>query len=355
MVRYSAPSPGGRSPGWRAPRAPAPSRLARAARVLVYAATVAAGVGWVLVRLSSDANAFGMLVAFSPRWWCVVPWAILLPLALVAGRRTVVVALGGAALTVFGIAHFEVPRWPRPTAPRALRLVTYNTDFSLGLAFRLRDDVETWQADVILLHDCKTIVRDSLRAIFPGAVAHGRFCFASRWPLVDVTDAVDLARAGDPRIARYRDAVRFRVQTPQGVLPVYSVHLPSPRQALAAARWPDPPVMRSLLRRSLAERGGASAAVSSAVRRTEAAFIVAGDFNLPYGSRLLTRDWGDLTNAFASAGTGFGHTMQAGIFPVRIDHVLLSPTLVPTAARVLSGYPSEHQPVLVDIARRAPD
>jgi vancomycin resistance protein VanJ len=300
----------------------------------------------------ADASPAGMLLAFGPRWWSVLPWALLLPASFAAGRRTVAVALAGTVITALGVAHVELPARGPTGAARDIRLVTYNTDISASLADRLRQDIAAWDADIIVLQDCKTIVADSLRAIVRGAVMHGRFCFASRWPLVRLTDFAELSRTGDPRLAPYRDGVRFLVRTPYGELPVYSLHLPSPRHALAAARWLEPRALVPRLRESLRERGHASAAVSSVVPRTAGAFIVAGDFNLPYGSAILRRDWGDLTNAFAHAGTGFGHTMQAGIFPVRIDHVLVPSSLVPVGARVLSGYPSEHQPVVVDLSWR---
>jgi len=193
------------------------------------------------------------------------------------------------------------------------------------------------------------VVADSLRAIFGVAAVKDRFCIASRWPMLSLDDAASLAMPPDPRLRPDHFAVRVRVRTPFGVIPVYSVHLPSPRDALGAARWPDPANLMPKLRTSLAQRDSASAAVSSIVSRKDKRFIVAGDFNMPYGSVLLQRDWGDLTNAFAHSGFGFGHTMQAGIFPVRIDHLFVPEALEPSSARVLSGYPSEHQPVVVDL------
>ena len=60
----------------------------------------------------------------------------------------------------------------------------------------------------------------------------------------------------------------------------------------------------------------------------------------------------DLTNAFAEVGVGFGYTMFAGHYAVRIDHVMVPKTLVVERVELLRGYPSEHQPVVVDIGRR---
>jgi endonuclease/exonuclease/phosphatase (EEP) superfamily protein YafD len=331
-------------------------RPVRLLQCLVSLATALAVGGWLVMALRNDTDPVGMLLGFAPRWWAVLPWVVLLPLAFRAGRRTVLVAMVGLLVCLFGVGQFELPApwrllaggWNRRGD---IRVVTYNTDLSEPLAERLRADLIAWDADIILLQDCPTIVADSLRAVYPRAVALSGFCVASRWPVLGARAAASLAPA-DARLWRGPFAVRARVQTPFGVLPVYSVHLPSPRQALSAARWPRPRELQPLLDRSIAERGDASAAVSGVVPRQASRFVVAGDFNLPYGSAILGRDWGDLINAFARAGFGFGYTMQAGIFPVRIDHVLVSETLEPRQARVLSGYPSEHQPVVVDLEWR---
>lgn len=328
--------------------------LRRLSAITIHAATLTAVVVWALLAASNDANPVGMLLGFAPRWWATLPWLVLVPVALRLGKGTTVVALVGALITLVGVAQFT---WPSrlaalPVGAPArgdIRVVTYNTDVSAALADRLRRAVQAWDADIILLQDCKTVVADSLRAIFGVAAVLDRFCVASRWPMLGFDDAASLATPPDPRLPPSLFAVRVRVKTPYGTIPVYSVHLPSPREALGAARWPDPANLLPKLRRSLAERGDASAAVSAIVSRKDPRFIVAGDFNLPYGSALLQRDWGDLTNAFAHTGFGFGHTMQAGIFPVRIDHLFVPEQLEPVGARVLSGYPSEHQPLVVDL------
>jgi endonuclease/exonuclease/phosphatase (EEP) superfamily protein YafD len=77
---------------------------------------------------------------------------------------------------------------------------------------------------------------------------------------------------------------------------------------------------------------------------------VAGDFNLPPESHVLRRDWGDLRNAFSDAGWGFGYTMFSGPFAVRIDHILHTADLRAVRARVERGFPSEHQPLIADLA-----
>jgi vancomycin resistance protein VanJ len=322
-----------------------PGQVTRLVRAAVWLASAVSVIGWLLVASVNDASPFGMLLGFAPRWWVVFPWLLLLPLGALAGAPTALVAVGGTLAAVFGIARFELPGGTRGAPPRALRIVTYNTDFSLPLTMRLHTDLRRWDADIVLLQDCKFALAQTLRLAVPEAGSLGPYCFASRWPIVEAVPLTPSESSGTTP-----SAIRLRIRTPKGELLVYAVHLPSPRHALGAARWPQPGELVPRLRASLEERGRASAFVSSVVARRDRHFIVAGDFNLPYGSAILRRDWSDLTNAFAAVGVGFGHTMQAGIFPVRIDHVLVPSTLRPVAATVLSGYPSEHQPVVVDLA-----
>lgn len=302
------------------------------------------------LRAASDASPAGMLLAFGPRWWLVFPWLLLAPLAMIGGLWTALAAVFGTAVTLLGIADFELPPWGAPhTARPAFRLVTYNTDRSALLAAELRVDLTAWDADIVLLQDCKTIVADSLRAIAPrGLSITAEFCLASRFPLVGVDSIVSRVRAGTAVVGRFGNIVRYRLQIPGGELPVYSVHLESPRSALWAARQLD----FARLQTSLIVRAADSEHATKFVARNDSAYVVAGDFNLPYGSAILRRDWGDLINAFAARGTGFGHTMWSGRYAVRIDHALTPPTLVPTAVRVERGHPSEHQPLIVDYGWR---
>lgn len=334
------------------PRPPQAWRASRIPRLLVWAAAGMTLLLALVLRFDADGSPFGMLLAFAPRAWILAPWVLLLPASLFLGVATVGVAVLGAGMAFFMVAGFEVPSWPAPAvANRALRIVTYNTDRSAEVALRLRQDMALWGADVVLLQDCKTVTADSLRAIAPtGLHVSPQFCLASRYPLQRVDTLKTTVRTGTATVGRYGNVLRYDIAFPWGVLPVYNVHLESPRTALGAARQR---MDLSHLTTSLVVRASDSQRASRFIRRSDSAYVVAGDFNLPFESVILRRDWGDLTNAFAAVGWGFGYTMRAGFYRVRIDHVLTPPTLVPVAAQVLSGYPSEHQPVVVDLAWRA--
>jgi endonuclease/exonuclease/phosphatase (EEP) superfamily protein YafD len=339
-------------------------RIAIAVRILVVSYALLTALASGLLLTTADEGPLGMLLVFAPRWWLLWPWALLLPLAFLAGWRTVVTAALGALVTLFGAAQFELPaRAPASASSRALRVVTYNTDLREAVAERIRSDLQQWDADVVLLQDCKTIAADSLRAVAATSLTRltvhvqGRHCLVSKWPVRGMADVSQLVAPRSPQHTALRwgdSGVRFQLNTFMGDLVVYAVHLPSPRDALSTVRWlqtTDRHRISEALQRSITARANASAAIASLVQQETGPVIVAGDFNLPYGSAILRRDWSQYTNAFGRAGTGLGYTMQAGVFPVRIDHVLSSPGLVPVEARVLRGYPSEHQPLVVGLVR----
>lgn len=333
------------------PEGTSPSRAFRWPRYVIWLATGITILLAVVFQFDADNSRLGMLLAFAPRSWILIPWALLLTAALLLGVPTLLTAIVGASVAAIFVSGFELPRWRTPdVSGRALRIVTYNTDRSALLATTLRRDLAEWGADVVLLQDCKTIVADSLRVRAPVSLhITPEFCFASRYPLRRVDTLHTAVRTGTGTVGRFGNVLRYEVELPTGaLLPIYSLHLESPRNALWAARNLD----FSQLTTSMMVRGADSRRATQFVSRADSAFVVAGDFNLPYGSLILKRDWGDLTNAFAEVGWGFGNTMRAGRFQVRIDHVLTPPTLVPMAVKVLSGYPSEHQPVVVDLAWR---
>lgn len=297
------------------------------------------------LRFVGDSSNIGALLLFGPRWILVLPWAALVIMALFVSRWLAAIAVVATAFTAFVVADFEVPSvGNRAEGPQAFRLVSYNTDRSSALPMRLREDFAAWKADVIVLQDCTTPITDTLRAIVGRNMARiSEYCIASRIP-VERVDTMPIVGVGFSRTI----ALRIRLRTTRGPIDLFSVHFESPRDALFAARHMD----FSKLGRSTERRGINSRSVAQWHKKSTAPTIVAGDFNLPTGSSALRRDWSHMQDAFAERGWGFGYTMFAGHYAVRIDHVLLSEALAATEMHVLSGYPSEHQPLVVDIAWR---
>lgn len=304
----------------------------------------------VAVALAGDSNALGMLLLFGPRWLLVFPWVLLVPLALLRSRGVILTSVVGAIVTLFWVSGFEMPSLSAlgngAGEGKTLRIVTYNTDRSVALASRIAADMVSWDADVIVMQDCAPVVgaamKDASKAaskVAPYQVfLDAEFCVASRLPMRSPVEMHGSRKEGR--------ALGFAVAWQGTRVTVGTVHLPSPRGALGAARHGS----AELLNESVQQRADASGAIAAWIGESQRSpLIVAGDFNLPVESQTLRRDWSGLRNAFSEAGWGFGHTMFAGRHRVRIDHVLVSEAFRVRGARVLSGYPSEHQPVVAEV------
>ena len=316
-------------------------RIGVLALVVGYAACM--GILALYLRSAGDVTPWGMLLVFAPRWLLLLPWLILVPAAWLVSWRLAAGALVGVLLTAFGVSGLEIPSFGGSApARRALRLVTYNTDGSWTLAQRIRADLRDWRADVAVFEDCSGTLAASLRTV-AGDSLHvvNEFCVVSTLPVRRI-DTLPSPSRGVPRTS----AVRVEVETSNGPLAVFGVHFASPRTELWAARQLD----FAQLMNSIARRTTDSRQVAQWVRQSNIPYIVAGDFNIPEGSAILRHDWSGLQNAFSERGWGFGYTMFAGKFSVRIDHVFVAQTLVTERIMLSRGYPSEHQPVLVDVA-----
>jgi vancomycin resistance protein VanJ len=320
-------------------------------RVLLAIGWLTALAGVAIVQLLGDRTALGTLAMFAPRHLTPLPWLPVIALALLASRRLALIGVAGLLVTLFGVAGFVAPRMVRaPTRP-VLRVVSYNTDASAQLAGRLAVDVRGWDADVIALIDCTDGVAEAAAHLADYTLVRAPFaCLLTRHPVlrqVTMPPVVGerLQQAGAARGGRvYRADLNVR----GGVVAVHVVHLETPRSALWAARQFD--LSRLAVNAEL--RAADSRVASTVVDRRAPNLLVLGDFNLTVESAIYRRDWGDLTNAFSSTGGGFGHTMFAGRHRVRIDHVLVGPAWRPIRTRVHRGYPSEHQPVVVDLEQR---
>jgi endonuclease/exonuclease/phosphatase (EEP) superfamily protein YafD len=173
----------------------------------------------------------------------------------------------------------------------------------------------------------------------------------TRFPIVsaEAMDRTALERVKQDATAGIGGAgyvVRYRLDTPSGVVGVVNLHLETPRKGFEALMAGDVERLRlntglrdieSLLARRFVDAGHEPT-------------IVAGDFNTPVESRIFQDHWGSLTDAFSRVGTGFGMTKYNGWIRVRIDHVLADDAWWRVAgARVGSDLGSDHRPLIADL------
>jgi vancomycin resistance protein VanJ len=193
--------------------------------IWIYAAAIVGGWAWMYVE--GDREWLATLVLFGPRWLCSLPLPFLAIAASAGHRWWMLLVLAATAVFIAGpIMGFQVRLPARASGAPTLRIMTCNIDqrrFSVDALAQLIVDE---QPDVVALQE----VREKTPFIWPAgwqAVEYDEFIVASRWPV---------RRDGNVRRPLRTDSssMRFVVDTPDGEVQVFDVHLSTPRPGLEA-------------------------------------------------------------------------------------------------------------------------
>jgi vancomycin resistance protein VanJ len=306
-------------------------------------------IGWFVMAVAGDRWWVGTILLFGPRWLWAVPlpllvgaavavrkladWRITTPLVLavllVAGPVT------GLCLPLFAASSGSQPQHLR------IRVLSCNTGgggLNPGALERLI--VETWP-DVVALQEWTPPKETSLFSHADWRVHSGAGrCVASRFPMEGIKAIRDPEGWHDL-------VVCCNLLTPQGRVRFCNVHLPTPRpglELLLEGRWNGMDELDAVN----AHRWRASAVAREFIAHSPAPLLVAGDFNTPADSPLYRTNWSDLSNAYTSAGFGWGATKHTRWVGVRIDHVLAGPGWGWERCWVGPDVGSDHRPVIAD-------
>ena len=261
------------------------------------------------------------------RWWATtaalylprVGFALPLPvlsLALLVDRsyRWLLTQLVALLLLLFPIMglHLSGSHAATPGAPR-LRLLTFNIDDgSLGVD-ALFAQVRAANPDVILFQEADYVSEEVLGAGLPGYSLRKtrQFVLASRFAIREVFEPPRFLHDGVLRTPRF---MRYQVETPGGIIQLYSVHPVSPREALDDLRGAGlrqeitsgrilAPLSASTID-SARLRAEQVEAVAEDAGRSPYPVIIAGDTNLPELSWAYARALGGYRDGFADAASG---------------------------------------------------
>lgn len=303
---------------------------------------------WALLR-AADVWWPATLFMFSPRWLLTLPAALLLPAAAVLRRRSLGPLLAAVVLAFGPVTGFCIPcALPRgtPAGPR-LRVLTYNAHHEGVDAAALERLLAETEPDVVAVQEWLSPDQGGVFARGGWHVHSAQDVFlASRFPIRQATTLGDYSMYPNGLVERYE------LETPAGVVTLFSLHLATVRFGVrSAARdlWAAPAEIRavSALRRRQSEKVAREAA---AVRGP---VLLAGDFNTPPESALFRDVWAGFPDAFSQAGWGWGYTFLNRRTAVRIDHVLAGPGWECVRCRVGPDLGSPHRPVLADLVRTA--
>lgn len=321
-----------------------PARWQRTVAILIGAGyPICLLVAWLVLRFSGE------------RWWLPLvglyapPVGFLFPAPIVllvtwrwGGWRWLALQLAAVALALFGLLGLELGLSRNDRAaqdPRAIRLVSYNIDLGHFGIPAIADQVLRLQPNLVLLQETHDGLEDELRRAFSGWHVDQRdqFFIASRFPIVDVRQPAPLHyHAGEGGGHKDGDGgarfMAYTLDTPLGPVDVFNVHTTSPREGLEDmrgngflyelsqgrvlfGRGADTLTFNGYRRRRQVE------GVAAAARASSHPVIVAGDFNLPALSRIVPDNLGDLDDAFAKVGRGFGYTYPTKLPFLRIDRI----------------------------------
>ena len=336
---------------------------------------------WIALIQFSEQFLPATLLAYGPRFVLLAPLVLLVPIALLA-VRSALLPLTLAALVCLGpIMGGRVSRHSLfralPSAPptRAIRVISYNT-FGESLVYERLPEILALRPDLIAFQECSERLWNALerlRSLY--SVRYHSLCTVSRWPIVavDSMPRADILRSAINGSTGSALLQRHSIESPYGLLMFVNLHLETPRKGLSGYIGSDgfiPDDIGSLLNEnslptaadvsnaerlaanvSIREREAERAALWSIRGDKSVPAIVAGDFNMPVESSIFRRFWSGYTDAFESAGSGFGFSKFEGILlRARIDHVLGNPA-APRSVGTWIGpdFGSDHRPVITDL------
>lgn len=314
------------------------SRSVPALSLLVTALLVALTV---LARAVPELPLVVVLLVFLPQWFWMLPSAAL---ALVSVRRGMVrlavLNLAAALLAALFLGGLELGGL-RGAEARAgggtVRVLTWNVRNEQGEVDAVRREIVRHAPDIVCLQEAQGAAFVGLLPGYYRARMGGARTF-SRFPIIR---AVEFSPSG----VECGPVLICQCQTPHGTLTVINAHVAicgvphGPREVI-------PYALRSGMLRA------AQARVLHDLVPSAGPVVMAVDLNMAArsaGPRLLGQK---LTDAFASTRCGFGFTWMLGdrLPYCRIDHILTGNGAHPISCRVGSNYPSDHRPVVAEVA-----
>lgn len=297
------------------------------------------------------------LLLYAPAQMLLVPLLLLTPLCLLFRPRLCRWHLACVLVLAFGYMTFRWSFWPA-RSERQITVVTFNYGESSRPQFAAF--IEREKPDFILLQDARNRGPE-FAAKMPGkfVAGHGEFVLVSRYPIAKSE------KLAEPNWNGQSVAARFEVLVNGRPLVLYGVHLPTPRQELVrflglrrilgdlVGRKRREPGFGNY-REWLAQRMKLASSLANVFRDEAQPFIVAGDFNTPDHGSIYHRFAGEMTDAFAAEGRGWGLTFPgttrnpfAGFGPwLRLDYLFAGRGWRAVECRPEPGSKSQHKAVL---------
>ncbi len=292
-----------------------------------------------------DAWVIPTLLAYGARWVWLMPVAVIAPL-LFWKRSTLIPLALAFGIWLVPVMQFQWPHIAAAERSCPLTVVTLNADQRADpAAFRKLLDAES--ADIVAMQEWEEKAGESGLSGWTVRCA-GQLCLGSRHGIRSV-EVLDRGTIG----GYHAMAVAADVATANGPVSFFAVHLETVRKGIEPVLHAGAGAARGL-RANLSLRELESRTVQAWIhQRSRHSAIVAGDFNMPTDSAIYRRNWAGWSDAFQSAGAGFGHTKFTSLWGIRIDHVLFDDSWQAVSSRVGPDIGSDHRPLIATLQRLA--
>jgi endonuclease/exonuclease/phosphatase family metal-dependent hydrolase len=306
------------------------------------------------------------VLLYLPRVGFLLPLPpLVLALLFVRPRRWLLTQLAAALILLFPLMglHLGGSRAAAAGAHR-LRVLSCNVDLASASVGALAAAIRAAAPDLVLLQEAPDGEAGLLARELPGYLVRGdaQFVVASKYAILDVYLTPP---TGLDRIYFAPSFARYRIDAPGGPIDVFNMHPTSPHGAFDHLRGPgllhELVSGRIFVNHDAIKRIYANTALRTLQVRTLAEHahvatnpvLIAGDTNMPAGSRILGEYLGGYQDGFAEAGRGFGYTFPARRAPawLRLDRVLADRSFRFVAFSRLDVHVSTHYPVLTDLER----
>ena len=166
----------------------------------------------------------------------------------------------------------------------------------------------------------------------------------SKYPILEVEELFFTERT-----ANY--GIWVKLQTPNGPLGVYNVHLASfqfENKIPESGKWK--PFLKTVYQKAasiIPEQKEQAELILSHAQKHSIPFILAGDLNSLPHSYIVSLFSTKYEDSFMKAGSGYGATFEIwGPLGMRIDYLFVSPSLKTLSHEVISSDISDHFPIL---------
>lgn len=234
-----------------------------------------------------------------------------------------------------------IPHSKPPDAPqRRIRIVTWNTHEQFESTDKIAAILARLQPDIVCLQETR---RGAFNSVLPGAkVAHTHEVTTLTCGRILRQEPIMLGETPN-----FRWGMDTDILLPQGRLRVFNVHYVidvKGRINHASQQQGTRSQDRTQQARELENE-----VVLEWLRTIPGPRVVAGDFNTPPNAFIHRQLAAEATDAFGTAGRGWGFTYRSDRPLIRIDYVWCAGGIVPVTAQTLDGEVSDHRLVVTDL------